>query len=135
MWHEEQCGEANTCPFEPYAEYRVLPFSSFPPHLAMAASRNDLFSADCAVSNKNTILSLTLAELQQSSPVKVNKFSNTSRVTLEIFRPANWIRSANEIGPPLDLESISFLASVSRSNAAESPLFSGLLISGLYLKN
>lgn len=45
--------------------------------------------------------------------------------------PAYWIRSANEIGPPLENESISFLASTKRSNEVESPLFSGLPISGL----
>jgi hypothetical protein len=38
------------------------------------------------------------------------------------------------MGPPLEKESISFLASVSKSNAEESPLFSGLLVSGLCLK-
>jgi hypothetical protein len=84
---------------------------------------------------KNMILNLRLAEVQKSSPAKIRRFNNASMVTVEIAKPANWIRSANVIGPPLELESISFLASVSRSNAAESPLFSGLLISGLYLKN
>jgi hypothetical protein len=38
------------------------------------------------------------------------------------------------MGPPLEKESISFLASVSKSNAEESPLFSGLLVSGLCFK-
>jgi hypothetical protein len=135
MWHKEQYGTVHTCPFEPYAEYRVLPFSSFPPHLAMAASRNDLFSADCAISRKNKILNLKLADVRKSLSVEINKFHNGSKSALEIVEPANWIRSANEMGPPLEKESISFLASVSKSNAAESPLFSGLLVSGLYLKN
>lgn len=35
------------------------------------------------------------------------------------------------MGPPLEYESISFLASSSKFIAAESPLFSGLLISEL----
>jgi hypothetical protein len=79
MWHKEQYGTVHTCPFEPYAEYRVLPFSSFPPHLAMAASRNDLFSADCAISRKNKILNLKLADVRKSfiMVVKVHwKLSN-----------------------------------------------------------
>lgn len=36
------------------------------------------------------------------------------------------MRSANEIGPPLEYVSIPFFASIMRSKAAESPLFSGL---------
>lgn len=44
--------------------------------------------------------------------------------------PAYWMRSENETGPPLDAESISFLASIIIFNAGECPLFSGLLISG-----
>ena len=84
---------------------------------------------------KNKILNLKLADVRKSLPVKINRFHNGSKTALEIIEPANWIRSANEMGPPLEKESISFLASVSKSNAAESPLFSGLLVSGLYLKN
>lgn len=41
------------------------------------------------------------------------------------------MRSAYEIGPPFEYESISFFASSNKNKAAESPLFSGLLISSL----
>lgn len=41
------------------------------------------------------------------------------------------MRSANDIGPPLEYESISFFDSSNKFKAAESPLFSGLLISEL----
>jgi hypothetical protein len=41
------------------------------------------------------------------------------------------MRSAYEIGPPLEYESISFFASSNKFKAAESPLFSGLLNSEL----
>jgi hypothetical protein len=43
----------NTCPLDPYAEYRVLPLSMFPPALAMASSRNVFLSACCAVAGKS----------------------------------------------------------------------------------
>lgn len=41
------------------------------------------------------------------------------------------MRSANDIGPPLAYESISFFDSSNKFKAAEIPLFSGLLISEL----
>lgn len=40
-----------TCPFDPYALYRIFPFSSFPPHLLMAAAKNVALTALCAVNN------------------------------------------------------------------------------------
>ena len=41
------------------------------------------------------------------------------------------MRSENDIGPPLEYESISFFDSSNEFKATESPLFSGLLISEL----
>lgn len=41
------------------------------------------------------------------------------------------MRSAKDIGPPLEYESMSFFASSNKFMAAERPLFSGLLISEL----
>lgn len=41
-----------TCPFEPYAVYSKFPFSSFPPHLRIAAARKVDFRALCAALNE-----------------------------------------------------------------------------------
>ena len=41
-----------TCPFDPYAVYNKLPFSSLPPHFLMAAARKVDFTALCAAPSK-----------------------------------------------------------------------------------
>lgn len=67
------------------------------------------------------------------SPVSVIKGNNNGFVILHgnHDKPANWMRSAYDIGPPLEYESISFFASSIKLNAAARFLFSGLLISEL----
>uniref|UniRef100_A0A2P2M1N2 Uncharacterized protein MANES_18G064300 n=3 Tax=Rhizophora mucronata TaxID=61149 RepID=A0A2P2M1N2_RHIMU len=59
------------------------------------------------------------------------RMAEARNVALIALCAAYWIRSAKEMGPPLEYESISFLASSNKVKATESPLFSGLLISEL----